>query len=391
MDAIMRADGKAPNLEKLEEMLEMTGKLNKIHTRPICRLGDGRYKTYAADTGKQITANTEEGLIKKLNKYYRDREKQKNNLTLFFEKEISDRRKNSLNDEKTLTEHARIFNKYVAGDDIAKKNIADIKAAEWIKFFDGLAAGKTKSELNAIKGAISIAYYRAILENVVLGNPITCVNLKKYRNVIKVVDHSLDVYTLIEREKLLNYVLAREKKDAYDYTILLAFDLTIRIGEIKALTVSEVNLQDMYIIVKGQVVKDVYKEHVKGNAQDGKRILALSNRGAEILQHLAEQTTDGGYLLKDKSGKSLDTNTFNSRLKVYCKAVGIRYFPSHKIRFHAASVLFENDTMETREIKDDMGHTNERMTEHYRRIIQKQKPNIKAAEIFNGLNNLNYG
>lgn len=74
---------------------------------------------------------------------------------------------------------------------------------------------------------------------------------------------------------------------------------------------------------------------------------------------------DGEYiLLKDE--KPLLTDSFNARLKKRCKECGVRYLSSHEIRFSNCTTLLENG-VDIRDVQYAMGHTEQRMTEHYNR------------------------
>ena len=64
------------------------------------------------------------------------------------------------------------------------------------------------------------------------------------------------------------------------------------------------------------------------------------------------------------NGSPLTTDTFNRRLKKYCKAVGIPYLSSHKIRFTGASMLY-NAGVKAIDIQPLLGHSTLAMTEHY--------------------------
>lgn len=59
-------------------------------------------------------------------------------------------------------------------------------------------------------------------------------------------------------------------------------------------------------------------------------------------------------------------NTFNDKLKEVCEALGIRYRSSHKIRFYAASNMYEHNIPEWF-IQTRMGHKNIEMARKYNR------------------------
>ena len=67
------------------------------------------------------------------------------------------------------------------------------------------------------------------------------------------------------------------------------------------------------------------------------------------------------------NGKPIVTLTFNKRLKKYCKAAGVPYHSSHKIRFYAASTAYDGENLVT--ISKMMGHSQISTTMHYLRDV----------------------
>jgi len=86
-----------------------------------------------------------------------------------------------------------------------------------------------------------------------------------------------------------------------------------------------------------------------------------------------------------KDNLPLNTDSFNARLKTRCNQCGIRYLSSHKIRFSNCTMLLENG-MDIRDVQYAMGHTEQKMTEHYYRpdCTKVAKPVISTI-LLNGL------
>ena len=62
--------------------------------------------------------------------------------------------------------------------------------------------------------------------------------------------------------------------------------------------------------------------------------------------------------------RTINNDTFNERLRNYCKDAGVPYLSSHKLRFTVASTL-KAAGVETAYLQKTLGHSNRAMTEHY--------------------------
>ncbi|MCR5233991.1 MAG: site-specific integrase [Lachnospiraceae bacterium] len=65
-----------------------------------------------------------------------------------------------------------------------------------------------------------------------------------------------------------------------------------------------------------------------------------------------------------KSGRPINNDTFNERLRKYCGEAGVPYLSSHKLRFTVASIM-RSSGVDIAFLQKNLGHSNRRMTEHY--------------------------
>ena len=119
-------------------------------------------------------------------------------------------------------------------------------------------------------------------------------------------------------------------------------------------------------------------DHIKGNTDEGYRYEPLTDDALKILAQIREINPDNEYIFV-RNGEQLNENTFNTRLKTYCKECGVTYRSSHKIRFCGASILYEMGVSLT-ELKELLGHTNIQMTLHY---LRRVKPKGNVVRIMN--------
>ena len=117
------------------------------------------------------------------------------------------------------------------------------------------------------------------------------------------------------------------------------------------------------VYVQRQLNKKGEEKDVKRKSKKGKRYLPIPEEAKDILNSIEKQ---GEYIFM-KNGKTLTTDSFNARLKKRTSECGVRYLSSHKIRFSNCTILLK--TMNIRDVQYVMGHTEQRMTEHYNRPI----------------------
>lgn len=78
-----------------------------------------------------------------------------------------------------------------------------------------------------------------------------------------------------------------------------------------------------------------------------------------------------GIYVFEPNGEIMTTDSFNRRLKKYCKEAGVPYHSSHKIRFYNASTAFDGNNLTT--LSYLMGHSETATTLHYLRNVNKRK------------------
>jgi len=263
--------------------------------------------------------------------------------------------------EKTVSEDIYTFNRFLKDYSICKKDIRKLEIVDYIKYFDNIFRdfNPTRKQVNSIKTLIKQLYGQAAMNRINTINPVfqldTYFKSKDYRQVDEEPGYYED-----ERQKLISHLQSLESPDIYDYAILLMFCFTVRIGELKALKWSDIT--DNHIFICKQLDSNQKERDVKKNSRKGHRYLAIPDLAWDVFDKIPR---DGEYILL-KDGKPILTDSFNARLKKRCKECGVRYLSSHKIRFSNCTMLLEKG-VEIRDVQYAMGHTEQRMTEHYNR------------------------
>lgn len=361
-------------------------KVEKKYKNQIKWRADGR--PYVYRERKQIIAADYDQLIDKLV----DIEYSYENASLdsLFREWVLWRRDCTPVATKTIREDILNWNGYLKGTELSKTPLKNLTPKDYIQLFRQWTKDRdlTRRKFNNIKSVINGIYYYAIEQEIVTHNPIKDINYRQFS--FQPVNNDDDVYTMDDRQRLLEY-LATKPDDIYALAVRFDFQLIARIGELLALKWSDIT-DDNYIHFQRQflgqrILNDdlTFKplthenvDHIKGNTDEGYRYEPLTDDALKILAQIREINPDNEYIFV-RNGEQLNENTFNTRLKTYCKECGVTYRSSHKIRFCGASILYEMGVSLT-ELKELLGHTNIQMTLHY---LRRVKPKGNVVRIMN--------
>lgn len=352
------------------QVIEKLGYEPKIYTRK-----DGRKfaKIKLNDKWTQFLGTNEAEVYKKLyDFYYGD---QSITLEDLFPRFMLYRRDMQKVTPKTILENANDWKKYLQGTDLSKAPMRNLKPKDYIRFFENITKGGklTSKCVCNIKSLLNKMYAYAIREELVEYNPLTSIDFSEFNYYVP--DNSSKVYTWENRQKLLAYL--RNIKEPYSLAIQFDFQVTCRIGEIKALRWENVDFENRAITINEQALSQRQMQddltfgksttevvsRIKGNTTKGKRIIAMTSECMRILMLAKELNPNGEYVFMPR-GEIMLTNTFNKYLKKYCNEADVPYYSSHKIRFSSCSILYNynKDLAETSEV---MGHSQTATTLHY--------------------------
>lgn len=162
--------------------------------------------------------------------------------------------------------------------------------------------------------------------------------------------------------------------------------MTLRVGELLALKHEDIDENFIYI---NRSLRQNYKidenmnfklsnvtneERLKGNEESGFRAIFLTENSKRILKKVHNLNPNGEFLLK--YGRQLNSQTFNEYLRKYCQKAGVKYRPSHQIRFTMATALYESGVALT-ELSGMLGHADTITTWHY---IRQNKPSEQTSK-----------
>ena len=164
----------------------------------------------------------------------------------------------------------------------------------------------------------------------------------------------------------------------------IRFYLFIRVGETKAIRWEDIDYNNRLVYLHRQATcertlnddltfssrKVKVVNQMKGNTSHGFRKQFLTDEALKIL-HKAKELNPNGIYVFEPNGEIMTTDSFNRRLKKYCKEAGVPYHSSHKIRFYNASTAFDGNNLTT--LSYLMGHSETATTLHYLRNVNKRK------------------
>ena len=262
------------------------------------------------------------------------------------------------------------WNRFLKESKIAKMPIKDVSVRNLTDFFDSII-GRGNLTYKAASKPLTILKYTFgyATENGYCEHNIACeVNLSKYNFRAK---EEVDIFTDEEVDTLLTYV-ENLPKTVYTLAIRLDFCFNMRVGELRALTWDDVNLDNKTVRIHHQVVMQevngkrttVDLPYTKGGKESGIRVLHLSDEAVAIITELKKINGGKHYILQSKGKFPITTKHFNNHLRAFCDECGVTYHSSHNVRYLGITKLYEAGVDEAT-IQKTAGHSTIEMTRHY--------------------------
>ncbi|MGN0363879.1 MAG: tyrosine-type recombinase/integrase [Bilifractor sp.] len=336
--------------------------------------GSPYWSTYFVPEGgkrKRIRAKTEYALYQKLYPlYYRERF-----LTLAeaYEKWQEYRHTLSLS-PRTLKRENQRWERYFRDTPMAEKQLCKIDEIQLeesiyqiISFYQPKAK-ELQAILSILRGIFKYAYKRRMID----ANPMDRVEINKAGCAPATPrgDRSR-IYTTSEQKTMLD-ACGQELKDhpenPISLAIMLNFQLGLRIGELAALKVSDVDFNNHTIHIQRMETKDEHDrplivDHLKKKSRESNRILPLSNYDLDLIKKAIKikqiyHYEDNGenYIFVDQGGR-VEIRAIDNRIRKLCKAAGLPAKSCHDIRRTVASRLHRNG-LPIEKIRAYLGHSN---------------------------------
>ena len=336
------------------------------------------------DKRRRIKRKSKANLEKYLIEFYSEKKRKEahDNISLqdLYEKWLLFRRDFTPTKSKTIYENIMDWNKFFKDTSLSQMRVKDITPKILMQFFRSITKDRlyTYKRISNARSVLSGIMYYAIEEDIITHNPVLDVNFKLFAYK-PVANQSFNVYTQEDTIKLLTYL--SDIDEPYALAIQLFFYLFIRIGELKAIRFEDIDFSKKTLYLHSQALlhremnddltfssrDTVVVNQMKGNTENGFRIQELTDEAIIIIRKAMLLNPKGTFLF-EPNGKILSTDRFNRKLKKYCEACNVPYYPSHKIRFYNASTAYDGKNLST--ISTLMGHSQVTTTLHYLRNVK---------------------
>lgn len=379
-------------LELNEEMIQKSIIQNHIETFSLIWQGkNGRWYTYLPDETKNqgrrlIAKSTEQKLNNAIVTFYKNQNSSNNAITLenFYSEWLKYKKLHS-NSDSYIHRIDNDWNKYYLDTPIIKipfNKLTSLQLDEWahglIKEFQ-----MTKTQYYNMSIIMRQALDLAVSKEIITKNPFTDVhiNTKMFQSSRKKND-ATQVFLIDEQPQIEKIA----KKDFFNsgYTACLAvalcFQIGARIGELVALKWTDISEEKKnYIhIQRMEIKKHMQKEdgswkcighevvdHVKSSA--GNRNVYLTREAINILDMVKSWNIQNGfnqseYIFVSKDGQRIHSKALDTRIRKYCRYIGINEKSMHKIRKTYISTLIDSQQVNLNTIRDLVGHEDERTT-----------------------------
>lgn len=318
-----------------------------------------------------IRSKTKEGLFEKVAKKKAELEsgfEETYNPTLKQYYEVfTNNRRNELS-ECTLRSQKHQFemiaavelSKGVLFGDMKIKNIKryDIEKARQILLNDG----KTPQNLNICFSHLNHVFNNAVLDEIIVKNP--CKALKKLKRVDEVIgDNRHRALTKEETERF--FKTSEEKCSYYDNLFRFMIKTGMRIGEVTALYLTDIDRVNGFIHVRRTITRDEIGGYMVGDdtkTESGNRDIPLTPDILQIIRNQEELNRKvfgfdwSGLLFKSSEGSILREYTVNREIKRICKEAEIDYFTSHAFRNTFATRFIEQRPQDYKILSEILGH-----------------------------------
>ena len=388
LESILREQEERENMKLLDEY---PYKIFHSGNRWYCRLPDGR----------RMTRKNKEDLEKEIIKIQRRTTSYVNpNITVndAFTSWNQYRLDKKFVTHSTVLRERATFNKYLQSTELCTRPVRSILQEEWSEFLQELQPGITSKEWARIKAVVKsvVDYARDLkLINYTSSSVMNDIRIHKGAFLHKKVAVENEIYYADELEAIRSYCI--KNPDPYTRCILLESIIGERPGELCAIRVEDINLDNMQISVSSTETRELEGGKADGKQKDvvrdrtktekGLRDVSIPITAYDFVKELITIANEngGGYLFKQEPGRNsrvgerIRSRQLRRHLKDICEnELHIPYKPLHKFRKTYASILKSAD-VDDAIIISQMGHTDIKLTENI--YIKDRKRALERSNV----------
>lgn len=290
-----------------------------------------------------------------------------------------------------ITDSTYLRKKYTL-DIYRKSNIAKIPIVKMnvndIKIFLSSQKNKSNSDIDKIYSSLNAAFELVISENIIDKNPLNDKTVLKPKS--NKPDKKVRGFTQEEQQKFLETLKDYKpiaNKNYYKPQFLISLMTGMRMGEINALTLNDINLDNKEIHIYKTITKDTNGKAKLGAATKtiaGQRIIPIPESLIPILKNVIDNyiPNENNLLFVNKSnGGVISTGQVNCAFKRLCEKANLEVDGQHMLRHSYATRCIEAG-ISAPVLKTYLGHTDISTTINtYVDIFNKfQKEELKKYE-----------
>lgn len=205
-----------------------------------------------------------------------------------------------------------------------------------------------------------------------------------FRKNIK--DPENEVFSEDEVPIIVDYL--KNNMTIWNLGILLALQTGLRVGELSALKLSDwdngniLKIRRTEVRQKDENGKNILIVRDFTKTESGMRSVILSDGGIETLKMIQHINPSGEYLFENNQGKRIRGNTFNKRLDIVLKKLGMHHRSIHKARKTYGTMLIDAGCEDSL-VMNQLGHSSIETSRKYyyysNRTQNHQMEQIKRA------------
>lgn len=318
---------------------------------PCKAFKNGGYKTYVYVGNKRssLTAVTEEALFEKLYIFYFSQETKEKTLEQAFELLMEYKKDCKNRKEKTIKTDRGLF-RHIART-LIDTNIREITDESIQKYIvsDLLPTRPSKNQLKRLLGLINQVFTFAIRKKYCSDNPMRFIDITDYYPDCKDTEKTDEerAFSMEELDKIVNDA-EKTLENPRSQMKIFSKETGVRLGELPAIWKEDVDLENGYVHIHRQQVKEgnklievPYTKNERKHPRGGRKI-PLTEKAKQIIEIALATPGESNYLFHDANkAEWVKKDSYVQNLRRSCERLGCTATNNHAFRIAFNSRLID--------------------------------------------------